>query len=321
MQTLIFGAGGVGQGLGSASVLGGADTTFLTRGATAEALREKGLRRSGLFGDVRIASHRYLVLDSLEYARNVEFDYILVCTKSFDSKTAAESLRSAGLLENAVTRVVLCQNGWGNAEVFAGYLPAERIFNGRVITGFHRLVKHHVYISVHADAVKLGSLYGADCSPLQPLATTLSDGGIPTELSPNIARDLWAKMLYNCCLNPLGAILELTYGALSDSPPSRRVMEAIAAETFQVMQISGYETHWPTVEEFLGAFYGQMVANTRSHESSMLQDVAGGRQTEIDALCGAVSALGRAHGLATPASDMMVQLVRAKERIGADRRR
>ena len=53
---------------------------------------------------------------------------------------------------------------------------------------------------------------------------------------------------------------------------------------------------------------------TTANHSSMLQDVLRGAPTEIDAICGAVVEAGQAVGVATPANQAMLEMVRAKVR-------
>ena len=206
------------------------------------------------------------------------------------------------------------QNGWGNFEIFSKSIPPQRIFNARVITGFRRLAPSHVEVTVHADAIKIGSLASGEANSLAKLADRISQGGIPCQVTPTIAKDLWSKMLYNCCLNPLGAILETPYGSLGDSPAARSLMRGIAREVFQVMRAAGHTTHWDDVESFLRAFYRQMIPATYAHESSMLQDVRNGRRTEIDALNGAVVELGERFGIEVPHNRCMRDLVCFKEK-------
>ena len=55
---------------------------------------------------------------------------------------------------------------------------------------------------------------------------------------------------------------------------------------------------------------------TKENESSMLQDVKKGKKTEIDAINGAVAALGKKLGVETPVNGVLYALVR-----GMDRRR
>ena len=51
----------------------------------------------------------------------------------------------------------------------------------------------------------------------------------------------------------------------------------------------------------------------RHHKPSMLVDFQALRRTEIDALNGAVVALGAAHGVATPRTQTLLALVHARE--------
>ncbi|MDB5827816.1 MAG: 2-dehydropantoate 2-reductase, partial [Variovorax sp.] len=52
------------------------------------------------------------------------------------------------------------------------------------------------------------------------------------------------------------------------------------------------------------------VGKGQNMRPSMLQDVLGGRPMEVEALLGQPQAFARAHGLATPAIDVVVPLLR-----------
>jgi 2-dehydropantoate 2-reductase len=116
----------------------------------------------------------------------------------------------------------------------------------------------------------------------------------------NIAKDLWAKMLYNCPLNALGTILQVPYGILGENKSSRGIMNRIVEEVFQVMQGLGYASHWLSASEYLKDFYGQLLPSTFEHESSMLQDIRAGRKTEIEALNGVIVREGQNLNIDTP---------------------
>ncbi|MBE0535619.1 MAG: 2-dehydropantoate 2-reductase, partial [Phycisphaerae bacterium] len=241
------------------------------------------------------------------------YDFILVCVKSPDSRAAAEDLARHGALLGEGGRIVLCQNGWGNAEIFAELFPKARIFNGRVITGFARPAPNEVVITVHADAIHLGSLFGGDVSVLARLAEAITRGGIPCETTPHIEKDLWAKMLYNCALNPLGAVLDVPYGVLAEHASTRRIMDAVVAEIYRVLDAAGFSTHWPTADEFMEVFYGRLVPSTAEHKSSTLQDILAGKATEIDALSGAVIELAGRYNVEVPTNICLYDLVKFLE--------
>lgn len=313
----MVGAGAVGLGIGSCLLAAGQRVRFVVRDAAARSvLAREGLLRTGIFGEVRTPPQRFSVHASIEALPAEPLDFVLVCTKTFDSEAVAEALAAADARLGGEARIVLFHNGWGSAERFARRLPARRVFNARVITGFRRTAPAAVEITVHAEAVRLGSLFGASPEEVAPLARAIARGGLPCEVSPAVARDLWAKMLYNCALNPLGALLGVPYGALDAGVETRCILEAVARETFGVLRRAGFETHWPGPEEWLADFYARILPPTARHEPSMLQDLRAGQRTEIDALCGAVAALGARLGVPTPASEALVSLVHAAERRG-----
>jgi hypothetical protein len=47
---------------------------------------------------------------------------------------------------------------------------------------------------------------------------------------------LFAKLLYNCTLNPLAAIMSVNYGQLASNPATRRLIDQLMAETFAIVQ-------------------------------------------------------------------------------------
>ena len=188
-----------------------------------------------------------------------------------------------------------------------------RVFNARVITGFRRPEPNHAEITAHAQPIRIGHLRHGDTSAVDALCAAIDAGGLPCEASPEVAADLWAKMLYNGCLNPLGALLGVPYGALADDPSTRELMASLAHEIFAVMQAAGFRTHWDDADAWLTSFFDEILPPTRAHESSTLQDLRAGRRTEIDALTGVVVSLGAAHGVATPTNDAVLRLVQFAE--------
>jgi 2-dehydropantoate 2-reductase len=313
MDVLIHGAGAVGLGLGSALLAAGSRVRLVARPETAAALAEHGLLRTGLFGRHHAPPRSFEAACEPAQLSPGPLDAVLVTTKSFDTEAAAQALASRPELVGAPTPIVLCQNGWGNAERFARHFAKERVFNARVITGFRRRAPHHVEITVHAEPLRVGSLFGADPAPVAPLCAALARGGIPCETTARIAEDLWAKMLYNGCLNPLGALFGVPYGALGASEPGRRLLADVAREIFAVLRAAGFHTRWGSPEAFLEALHRDLLPPTARHESSMLQDLRGGRRTEVDALTGEVVRLGKVHGVPVPVNRTLLAMIRFLE--------
>lgn len=288
----------------------GARVDILARRDTVASLRKDGLVRTGIFGDYLAASSTFACCTSLNELPAQAYDYILVCTKSFDSLAAAKDLFEHKSLFADGTKIVLFQNGWGNAEAFLAFFERQRIYNARVITGFQRHIPNEVAVTVHADAIHIGSLFGGDLSAVAELAEAIDKGDIPCRTAKDIGKDIWAKMLYNCALNPLGAILDVPYGTLAEHEFTRTIMNGIIEEAFDVMTHAGYESHWQSTRDFREVFYARLVPDTAEHESSTLQDIAAKKRTEIDALNGAVIRLGEKYKLAVPYNLIVYNLVR-----------
>jgi len=315
MNILIYGAGAVGLGLASFLLKAGATVHLLARESTAKHLNQHGLIRRGIFGNLAAPAHTFGVATTLDQTPATPYDFVLVTTKSFDSLSSAQDLARHPAWWNERTKIVLCQNGWGNAEIFAEYFPQRQIFNARIITGFTRPQPHEVMVTVHADDITLGSLFGHNPDEVQPLCAALHTGGIPCRLSTDISKDLWAKMLYNCALNPLGAIFRVTYGKLGELKESRTLMNHILTEIFSVMTHAGYQTHWDTAEDYQKIFYSRLIPATADHLSSTLQDMTAKKKTEINALNGMIVHLAQKHNLAVPVNTTVFQMVKFLEKI------
>lgn len=318
LRVAIIGAGGVGLGIGSCLISAGTNVLFIVRGAEAAgALRTHGLQRGGVFGATFLPPERFEVEQQISALGAWRPDYVLVCTKTTACEEVANALAATfgvgSTLPGTTPTIVLCLNGWGNAERFAERLPQERIFNARVITGFRRDAPWQVEITVHAEAIHIGSLYGAPDARVAPLCRAIALGGIPCAPSATIEKDLLAKLLYNCALNPLAALRGVPYGAIGEDPANRAILEAVVAEIFAVLAASGLETHWQSADDYLAFFFETLLPPTRAHESSMLQDLRAQRRTEIDALCGAVVRLGVLRGCETPVNAALAMLIRAIE--------
>jgi len=293
VKVLVFGAGAVGLGLSSFLMQEGHRVHLVGKEETVVALRKNGLKRQGIFGQACFSPQQLTASSNLVETGRETFDFFLVCTKSFDTENSARQLQTESTLAHQKSPIVLCQNGWGNAEIFTRFFPEKQVFNARIITGFVRPEPHVVDVTVHAQPVHLGSLFDGDSTRLQALADALSQGGIPSAVTGDIGKDLWAKMLYNCPLNALGAVLQVPYGHLGENENSRALMEQIVVEVFQVMQKLGYASHWQSAGDYLKDFYSQLLPSTYEHESSMLQDIRAGRKTEIEALNGVIVREGR----------------------------
>lgn len=301
MNILIIGAGAIGIALGASLGSRGVKVSCLATERTGQAIEKDGIHRTGLFGDADVSCDRVAVYYDYAALPSGEFDYVCICAKTMANAQIARDLseRKDCMAEEGC--IVILQNGWGNDAPYLKYFDPSQVYNARVITGFERITPNVSRITVHTAPLLIGSLHGYPTDRVQALADAICSSGIPSEVTDEIEKALWAKMLYNCTLNPLGAILKVPYGKLADCPATKETMNRLIRETFSVMEAAGYRSYWNTPEEYMEVFYGKLVPDTYAHCSSTYQDIEKQQKTEIETLTGKIIQLGEACGVEVPA--------------------
>jgi 2-dehydropantoate 2-reductase len=314
-RVLVAGAGALGGVFGALLRRAGHPVALLGRPAVLDAVRGGGLTVTGLWGEHRA--------EGFELAATPEdlsgtFPVVLVAVKSYATAEVARAV-APFLAPDGV--MVSLQNGLGNVEAIAAAVGEDRAGGARVIFGAEVTAPGRVAVTVYADEVLIGSPYAAAHpdlgARLKALVDDLGRTPIPTAWTDDLPAALWAKVLYNSALNPLGALLGVPYGALAEDANTRALMDRVIAEAFAVANKSGVDLPWPSPEAYLAHFYGRLVPPTAGHRSSMLQDLEAGRPTEIGAINGEVSSRGKARGVPTPVNDVLVAMIRFREGVRA----
>ena len=314
MKILVIGTGAVGCGIAIAAANAGMETAVLSRGDTASYIRENGMKRTGMFGDITIPPERLIVYEDFDSIEGC-YDYIAVAVKTTANEEVAGELAQHPALLGESGRIVLFQNGWGNDETYMVHFPASQVFNARVTTGFERTDPGTTKVTAHTAPILLGSLHGESIRELEPLAKAINDSGISSETSEELELVLWAKMLFNTTLNPLGAILDMSYGELGASKHIVGIMNNLIRETYAVMDAAGYKTYWKNADDYIEYFYGELLPEALAHRASTLQDIEKHQKTEIKTLNGCILRLGKEHGIQTPTHEMIVEMIRGIEDI------
>ena len=310
MNILVIGAGGVGIELATSVASQGSDISIYARGKTAKAIKENGIERTGLFKHHKIRD--IPVYETYKEIPKNHFDYIFIASKTTANDDISENLnRNRDILKDT-TKIIIFQNGFGNDEPYLKYFTKKQVFCGRVITGASRPERHISEVTIKTD-ILLGSIQGEDPECLREIADLINRSDISCKITTEIDRYLWAKMLYNCTLNPLGAILDKTYGQLTENPYTLDIMNNIIDEIFEVINASPYETLWQSSEEYKDIFYSKLVPDTYNHYSSTHQDIQKKIPTEIDSLNGKVIQLGEKYNIDVGTNKLIYNLIKAIE--------
>lgn len=235
-------------------------------------------------------------------------DVLFSCVKSHDLE---KSLHFAAPLLSPATLLIFLQNGIAHLQYNERKdITALAVF-ATSSEGATLLAPGHTR---HAGkgTTFLGFLsqqQQADENRLQQVATTLQQAGLASSVSSDILSRIWAKLFVNVGINALTATNDLPNGQLLTSTVRKESMQQLVREAEQVALASGI-----AVEEDPVAATITICERTAQNISSMLQDVRKHRNTEIDAINGAISALGRKHNIATPHNDAIISQIKTIEK-------
>lgn len=300
-QIAVMGSGAVGCYYGGMLARAGAPVTLIARPDHAAAIRRDGLRFEGLRFQENIA-----VAASTEAAAVQGAQWVLFCVKSTDTEQAAREI-APHLAPDAV--VLGLQNGVDNIERIRAVLPnpvlPAVVYVAAAMAG-PGVMRH----TGRGDLV-IGNL-GRPALPeatLAEIAATFERGGIPCKVSPNVAGELWAKLLLNCAYNAISALTRAQYARIVSEPLTRDVLAEAVREVLAVAKAAGVAMPpGDSVEIALKLADGMPQAT-----SSTAQDIGRGKRTEIDHLNGYVFRRGRELGVPTPVNQTLHALVKLLE--------
>ncbi len=306
---VIVGLGAIGTVFATLLKKAGHSVFALTKDKHLPALADRKVRISGIWGEHESALDG--VYSSIGLLAEKRPDIILITVKSYDTLAAIEQVKQ---LVGRETLVISAQNGYGNYETLSSAVGEDHTLLARIIFGAKLSAPGRAEVTVIADDVRIGQPHGAvESERIREIASVFTSAGIPTVYAGNVEAVLWDKILYNAALNPLGALLECTYGQLAENAESRQVMDAVIDEIFAVARANGIPLAWPSPEAYRKHFYGRLVPPTAKHYPSMYYDVKAGKRLEIDALNGAVVRLAREKGIPAPVNETVTNLIKAKE--------
>ena len=269
MNVLVIGSGAVGIGLAASMLSQGADVSLFARGETAKAIRENGIERTGLFAHYKFTSNEVKVYESYDEIPKGTYDYVFIASKTTGNDDISKRLNAKRKIVKDDFKIIIFQNGFGNDKPYLRFFDKTQVFSARLITGFARHERYISEVTVYTEPILIGSLQKQDPSELQPIADMITSSGIRCELTDEVDKYLWAKMLYNCALNPLGSILDVNYGKLTENRYSIEIMNSIIDEIFDVIKASGYETLWENSPICKGKKYEKMsIPKNKMHFSS-----------------------------------------------------
>lgn len=259
------------------------------------------IQREGIWVNSITGNSNVRVPVSNNPKRLPQSDIALILVKSYQTERAAQQAAQV-LLPTGLA--VTLQNGIGNLEALQVVLGAGRVAQGVTLQGASLLEPGMVRAAGGGATYLSGTAEQA--AVLQALAGFFQQAGFDTELVPDLAQMQWRKLVANCAINPLTALLRVHNGELLTRPSIVPIFAAAAQEVATVADTLGVPLAFDPI-----AYAQQVAEQTASNLSSMLQDVLRGGPTEIDVLNGAVVRAARPFGIPTPVNTLLTQLISA----------
>ena len=289
MRFVVMGAGGIGGFFGAALAQTGEDVWFVGRGKHFEAMQRHGLRVTSTAADFTIPPSQ-VVQDP---GRIGHADVVLFCVKSYDTESAAAQLSS---LLNHRSLIISLQNGVDNVEKIAAILPHCSVYGGAAYISSRITEPGHVTESGGFQRIVFGPMSGEASETAKDVHRRLNRAGIKSQLSANIRKDLWQKLIFIASMGSLTALTRLTHGEIAGNPETRTLMFDAMREVQSVALRLGVDVD-PVDETRVLEGLKRFSDDTRS---SMYFDLVAGRPMEVEALNGTVVRTGERVGVPTP---------------------
>lgn len=309
MRILVMGAGAMGTVAGGFMARAGHHVVLVGRSPHMDAIARHGLKITGIWGEHLVAS--LVARTNVAGLTKGEFDLILITVKSYDTRAAVEAILP---LVDERTLVCAYQNGLGNAETIAEAVGWERTIAARAIYGVRITEPGVAEVTVIAQPTALGVFrIGPPPDRVKHIVDAMDAALMPTVYTERIESVLWAKVAYNCALNPLSALLDVPYGSLAETGYTRDIIAGVITELYSVGHAMRVPLDPDTSAEYLRLLFDQLIPPTAAHYASMREDIRRRRRTEIDALNGAIVRYGAQHNIACPVNATLTRLVHARE--------
>ncbi|HEX4737564.1 MAG TPA: 2-dehydropantoate 2-reductase [Allosphingosinicella sp.] len=315
MKVAVFGAGSIGCFVGGAWQAAGLDVSFVGREAIGAAIAEHGLTLTDSAGwRTRLPPEQ--VAFSTKPAALKEAEIILLTVKSTGTEAAAKEI---GRNAKKGATIISLQNGVSNAETLRGAL-------GKRFAVVQAMVPFNVAYLGHGRFHKgvAGELVTEDTPLTRGLAEQIGDGPARLRLAANMPSVAWGKLLINLN-NAVNALSGRTLLEQLRERDYRRVVAASIVEALAVLEAAKIEPAkigpvpprlLPHVIGAPNAIFGLFLKAQKidaKARSSMADDLAAGRPTEIDYLNGEVVELGKKVSVPTPINEAIVSLIRQRE--------
>lgn len=304
MRVAVVGAGGVGGYFGGRLAQAGIDVTFIARGATLQALRERGLRVDSIKGDFSLAP----VQATDDPATVGPVDAILLAVKAWQVPDAASSL---GPMLGPETLVVPLENGIDAPDMLIPIVGRERVAGGLCAIVSYIVEPGHIRHAAYEPLVMFGELDHSRSERVELLRAAFEGAGVSAQVPPDIQHSMWTKFLFIAVMSGMGAITRVPVGVWRAMPELRALTTAALEEVVALARARGVDLGADAVEKTWQRYDAMDPAST----ASLQRDLVAGRPSELDAQLGVIVRLAKGAAVPVPVTAMIYHCLVPQERV------
>jgi 2-dehydropantoate 2-reductase len=225
-------------------------------------------------------------------------------TKVTDSEKAISEIKH--LIKND-TIILILQNGLGNEEIIKKILPNNEIIRAVITLGAEFFEPGRI------SNVSYSNTIIENTKSAKRIVKLFNDCELRAEISDKINIQIWKKLIINCVVNPLTAILRVRDFEIAVNN-LKFIRHGIVDECIKVARSMGID-----IDQSIKEMIDKGISSFTNY-SSMCQDIMKGKKTEIDFLNGKIVELGKKHNIPTPINETMVTLIKYLEEKNEHRR-
>ncbi|WP_405632766.1 ketopantoate reductase family protein [Pseudoalteromonas sp. Ld20] len=252
----------------------------------------------------QVISATVLNTTQLNRLKTKALDTVIFAVKAYQVNDAF-SLVKPYLSDNC--NIVLSHNGLSDLDPLLCQLQSQQglYFLTTRLAGF-KVTPIKVAHTGYGESI-LGSCNAIAATRYKTVLSQLNN--LPNiRFSEHINQLRWQKLLINIAINPLSALYNVKNGALRAPIFSRKILNTVN-EACHVAKKMGVNV---TLADVLATAY-QVMSDTQNNFSSMQQDVAHSRVTEIDAMCGYICQQAKILDINTPHNQSLLDAIRHKK--------
>lgn len=234
------------------------------------------------------------------------FEYVVLVTKCVPDVTNMVEIIAPAVTEEST--VVLIQNGIGIETGFKQKFPGHTILSGVSMIGSANRgaqISHEV-----SDFVKIGVFYNPTLpkekqdAVCKKFIDIYDNDKIECTFDEDVKFSRWRKLVYNSCLNPVSALVDLDVGRIELFGGDGGLIEQLMNEILAIAKSDGVDLPEDVIEFMIRS------DDPNYYKPSMQVDVEKGNYLEIEVIIGNPLRIAKKNGVSTPALSVIYELLK-----------